>query len=251
MQVCESCHICFDLFGRVVKGKKDPLYLSAKSKKKKMTKRKMIKQRQMGPAANTRFQHPTGFLLPSRPTSFSTTREVTRKQQKVDREIHSKNPSNMYLEYLLPIPSSGKGVAKWWLDSRGHIQKGITLDVNCLRKAPVESHVYLQAERVAFSTHSHDIERVKINNTQKSFLDIICSAIALRVKFDRADQKEKEGVHRAAVHHPDEPYFDQDLVSLCCLADREQHAHVDMGYAGKKNKISLCVNSDKLRPGNG
>jgi hypothetical protein len=79
-------------------------------------------------------------------------------------------------------------------------------------------------------------------------LDIFLSAIALRGNLDRADKQEKEGVHPVAVHLPDEPYSDQDLVSLC-LADREQEAKVDTRYAGKKNKISLRVNSYKLQPG--
>ena len=209
-----------------------------------------------GPAENTRLQRPTGFLSPSLPTSFSTTREVTdtqlERQRLVDSEIDSKNPSNMYPESSLPIRASGTGVAKWWLDSRGDKQTGITSDVHFLAKAPVETHVYSRAEMVVFSTHSHDIEQDDIDripNTPKSFLDIIRSAIALRVNFDRADQQEKEGVHPAAVHRPDEPYADQDLVNLCCLADREREANVDTCYDGKKNKISFRVHSYKLRPG--
>jgi hypothetical protein len=72
----------------------------------------------------------------------------------------------------------------------------------------------------------------ELSTFRSCFLDIIHSAVALRGDFDRADEQEKEGMHPAAVHHPDEPYSDQDLVSLCCLADREREADMDTRYAG-------------------
>jgi hypothetical protein len=189
-----TCHVCFDLFGRVVIRKNDPLYLSAKPKKTKSDKKKDDKAKIDGsPAENTRFQRPPGFVLPSRLTSFSTTKEITWKQlerrQLVDHEIDSNNPSNMYPESLLPIPTSGKGVAKWWLDSRGDKQTGITSDVNFLAEAPAKSHVYLRAEMVAHSTHSHDIEGDDIDI-------IICSAIALRGNLDRADKQVRKACIR-------------------------------------------------------
>ncbi len=119
-------------------------------------------------------------------------------------------------------------------------------------KAGVGSTVYSGAGMVAISTDSHEIKQDDIGRITKetrSFLYINRSAIELRINFDKADQQEKEGVDPAAGRRPDEPYADQDLVNLCCLADRERKADVDTRYDGKKNKISFRVHSYELRPG--
>jgi hypothetical protein len=70
-------------------------------------------------------------------------------------------------------------------------------------------------------------------------LDIICSAIALKGNLDQTDEQEEEGVSPAAVHHPNLPYTNQDLVNICRLVDREREFKVDILYAGKRNSYKI------------
>ncbi len=267
-----TCHICFDLFGRVVRDHDDPLYLSAKRKKPRTNTTEDIPMTEGNPAANTRTRRPTGFVALTFPTSFSASKEPTKRQRFIDRVINNKNPSNMYPKTSVPLCTSGDDVAKWWLDSRGEARTGIISADPFSAEDPVESHVYSREEMKAHITFSHRTDRQhldRISHHEKTFQDIIRSAITLKCNLERDsehaghdeedEEEEEEDDEEAdevdfkkpkkvpgAVHIPDLPFSNQDLVNICCLVDREREFKVDTAYDGKKNKFLIRVNSYEI-----
>jgi hypothetical protein len=52
----------------------------------------------------------------------------------------------------------------------------------------------------------------------------------------------------AGLHLPDFPFSDQNLISICCLLDRNREFEVDTLYTGSSRKCALRVDLYKLKP---
>jgi hypothetical protein len=266
-----TCFLCYDKFGRAIKGVDDPEYgkgddanvaaaattpgadsadatdvaaddtdaaatpATSPSKGKAKSKRSWRAKR----PSPLKDKPVTPTETPTR-SSTSASRAAAKARYAIrerNTEFDKRNPSFMYPATSKTPDSDGEA---WWLDSDGDLpRKNVEPGLLHMAKEPVEEHTYSQVEMEAFS----ESRKAKVG-PQKSFRQIIKAAIHLKSSLKRSSKLDTA----PWVHRPDTPYSDQELVHLCCLVDRGRSFSVSTTASRKTSLVTLLVQSYQLNP---
>lgn len=217
-----TCLMCFDKFGRALKGKEDPDYFGEESSTPGTG----------SPSKHTRASQPEAdHPFPSRELVFpDSTRQPTFKQSKQraaqEAIIDRQNPSYMYPKGASARPSHNG--LEWWRDDDGSLQEDMIANLDLAASVPIESHVFSTQEMDYYTAAKREEEPAL---KKKSFRDIILSAIALKTHLQNISN----------------PITDYEVVNLCCLLDRGRRFRVDTQYANKP-QFSVFVHGYQLAP---
>lgn len=246
IQTIITCYLCYDKFGRALRGVADPDYGKAAFKPKRPTKPPDLNPDLSSPSQGTRLKtrsdsvnEETGpktskVLFPS--ARQPTVRSLV-KSRRLEDKIQTYNPSFMYP----PRSNSPESVGEaWWLDSEGEEpREDVAPGLAYLAEEPVASHVYTQGEMDAWS----ESRAAKVGPVQ-TFRQIIKAATDLKKQL--AQNSKRKGATPIWMHNPDTQYTDQDLVNLCCLVDRGRSFSVATTVLRKNSMVKLRVSSYQL-----
>jgi hypothetical protein len=125
------------------------------------------------------------LAIPSTSVSSANEPSETRKKKALvrDKLIDAHNPKDMYPKER-PIDSDNE--VSWWLDGDDNVEEAVILEPAFQSNEPMESHIYSREEMEEYSGTMQALPET--TTTEKSFRDIIRSAIALRNHLKKLGQ---------------------------------------------------------------